>query len=425
MRIAMMTNNYKPFIGGVPISVERLAEGLKRQGHEVVVFAPTYKAQLKEDGVMRYHSVLEGIAGGVVIPNPLDPRIEKRFREGAFDIIHVHHPIAIGNTAAYLSRKYKVPMVFTYHTRYEQYLHYVKPVMWMENGALKDGKLHELQKEALSVVKDKAVPGYLKSFFGKCHHIFAPTRGMEEYLTEVCHVESDKVSVLPTGLREESYHGELQNAEQIRKKYLATDCPLFVSVARLAHEKNISFLLRALACFKEIYQKPFKMLLIGDGPERAEYEKMVKDLHLEDEVVFTGLLANEVLPDYYRAADLFLFASKTETQGIVILESMAAETPVIALRATGISDLIEDGINGCLVEEDVAEFAARIKQVLSDKKRFAVLSRNAASTAFDFREDTIAGKAADIYEVIIQRNHEKQQNSFQMMAEGANLLSEL
>lgn len=425
MKIAMMTNNYKPFIGGVPISVERLAEGLKRQGHEVVVFAPTYRAQMKEEGVMRYHSVLEGIAGGVVIPNPFDPRIEKSFREGAFDIVHVHHPIAIGNTAAYLSRKYKVPMVFTYHTRYEQYLHYVKPVMWMENGALKDGKFHDLQKEALSVVKDKAVPGYLKRFFGKCDHIFAPTGGMEEYLTEVCRVKSDKVSVLPTGLREESYHGELQNAEEIRRKYLAVNCPLFVSVARLAHEKNISFLLHALAYFKEMYQKPFKMLLIGEGPERTEYEKMVYDLQLEDEVIFTGLLANEVLPDYYRAADLFLFASKTETQGIVILESMAAQTPVIALKATGVSDLVKSGINGYLVGEEITEFAACIKQALADKKRLAVLSENAFDTALNFQEDKIARKAAGIYEVIIQRNHEKLSNSFQMMAEGANLLSEL
>lgn len=425
MKIAMMTNNYKPFIGGVPISVERLAEGLRKQGHEVVVFAPAYKAQLKEEGVMRYHSVLEGIAGGVVIPNSLDPRIEKRFREGAFDIIHVHHPIAIGNTAAYLSRKYKVPMVFTYHTRYEQYLHYVKPVMWMEKGALKGGKLQGLQKEALSVVKDKVVPGYLKSFLGKCNHIFAPTKGMEEYLTEVCGVEDDRISVLPTGLREESYHGELQNAEEIRKDYQATDCPLFITVARLAHEKNIAFLLRALACFKTMFQKPFKMLLVGDGPERAEYEKMARDLQLEQEVIFTGLLANEVLPDYYRAADLFLFASRTETQGIVILESMAAETPVIAVNATGISDLVENGVNGYLVEEDIMEFAFFINQTLADKNRLAILSENAFQTAFDFREDNIARKAANIYEVIIQRNHEKQQNSFQMMAEGANLLSEL
>ncbi len=324
MKIAMMTNNYKPFIAGVPISVERLAEGLKEEGHEVTVFAPTYKAQMKEEGVVRFHSFLEGIAGGVVIPNPLDPVIERRFREEDYDIIHVHHPIAIGNTAAYLSHKYKVSMVFTYHTRYEEYLHYVKPMMWVKN----------------------LVPAYLKSFFEKCEHIFAPTEGMEDYLTGICGVEGEKVSVLPTGLKEESYHGELQNTERIRKMYDAQDCPLFVSVSRLAHEKNISFLLHALSRFKRSFRKPFKMLLIGDGPERGSYEKLVCSLGLEEEVIFTGTVANAALPDYYRAADLFLFASKTETQGIVILEAMAGETPVIALKATGVSDLVKNGQNG-------------------------------------------------------------------------------
>ena len=165
MKIALMTNNYKPFIGGVPISVERLAEGLRKEGHEVMVFAPTYNEQhedfQEEIGVVRYHSLIKGVTGGVVIPNPIDPKIEREFKEGDFDIIHVHHPIAIGNTAIFLSKKYKVPLVFTYHTRYEQYLHYLKPVMWMENGAGREGSFHKLQKKALEAVQEKLVPIYI------------------------------------------------------------------------------------------------------------------------------------------------------------------------------------------------------------------------------------------------------------------------
>ncbi len=403
MKIAMMTNNYKPFIAGVPISVERLAEGLKEEGHEVTVFAPAYKAQMKEEGVVRFHSFLEGIAGGVVIPNPLDPVIERRFREEDYDIIHVHHPIAIGNTAAYLSHKYKVPMVFTYHTRYEEYLHYVKPMMWVKN----------------------LVPAYLKSFFEKCEHIFAPTEGMEDYLTGICGVEGEKVSVLPTGLKEESYHGELQNTERIQKMYDAQNCPLFVSVSRLAHEKNISFLLYALSRFKRSFRKPFKMLLIGDGPERGSYEKLVCSLGLEEEVIFTGTVANAALPDYYRAADLFLFASKTETQGIVILEAMAGETPVIALKATGVSDLVKNGQNGYCVEEDMDLFAERMAEVLNNRKLHTALAGEAFKTAYAFREKEIAKKAAEIYKAVVKRNHEKERNFFQMATTGINLLSEL
>lgn len=126
MKIAMMTNSYKPYIGGVSISIERLSEGLRRNGHEVVVFAPNYKEQETEENVVRYHSLVKGIANGFSVPNSFDPDIERQFKAGKFDVIHVHHPMLIGRTAGYLSAKYDVPLCFTYHTRYEQYLHYIK-----------------------------------------------------------------------------------------------------------------------------------------------------------------------------------------------------------------------------------------------------------------------------------------------------------
>lgn len=418
MRIAMMTNNYKPFVAGVPISVERLAEGLRKLGHEVVVFAPTYRVRLQEErNVIRYHSLLKSVAGGAAIPNPIDPKIEKKFREGSFDLIHVHHPMAIGKTAVYLSKKYKVPLVFTYHTRYEQYLHYIKPIQWMENGAEKEGRIHRLQGETMDIIKEKLVPGYLKSFFTHCDHIFAPTDGMEAYLTRICDVEERKVSVLPTGLREESFHAEMQNAELIREKYGANECPLFITVSRMAHEKNIPFLLQALAHYKLLYQKNFRMLFIGDGPNLAEYEKMTAELHLEKEVTFVGKVENAVLPDYYRAADLFLFASKTETQGIVILEALAAETPVVAVRATGVSDLIKDGENGYCVKEEVADFAKTMQNVLSHPNHIEQLKWGAARTADAFREENIARTAAGIYQIVLRENQEKQHKFYQLFLE--------
>lgn len=124
-----MTNNYKPIMGGVPISIERLARGLESLGHEVTIFAPTYQEQremeegdsMEEANVFRYATCMKHFIGGIVLPNPFDIRIEKEFRRKAFDIIHVHHPMLIGRTAVHLSRKFQIPLVFTYHTRYEQY----------------------------------------------------------------------------------------------------------------------------------------------------------------------------------------------------------------------------------------------------------------------------------------------------------------
>ena len=117
MKIAMMTNSYKPFIAGVPVSIERLSRSLQARGHEVVVFAPSYDEQEEEKNVVRYKALLRGVACGFSVPDSLDSKIEKSFKEGNFDVIHVHHPMLIGRTAQYLSWKYHVPLVFTYHTR--------------------------------------------------------------------------------------------------------------------------------------------------------------------------------------------------------------------------------------------------------------------------------------------------------------------
>ena len=151
MRIAMMTNNYKPFVGGVPVSVERLACALRDLGQEVTVFAPSYAGMEEEEGVVRYRTLVSGVCGGIVIPDRLDPVIEEEFCAGTFDVIHVHHPMLIGRTALQLSGKYRVPLVFTWHTRYEQYLHYL----------------------GLSALRP-AVPGYMRAFANQCDGVIAP-----------------------------------------------------------------------------------------------------------------------------------------------------------------------------------------------------------------------------------------------------------
>lgn len=410
MKIALMTNNYKPFVGGVPISVERLADGLRKEGHEVVVFAPTYEKNTSQENEVRYHSLLKNVAGGVVLPNPIDPKIEKEFKQGAFDVIHVHHPIAIGNTAIYLSKKYRVPLVFTYHTRYEQYLHYLKPIMWLEKETEEPGVKRKIKKELLEAVQEKMVPGYLKYFISHCHHVFAPTEGMRRYLIHECGTSESMVSVLPTGLKDESFCMESsRKSEEIRQRYNATECPLFISVSRLAHEKNIPFLLHALAHYKLMYKKPFKMLMIGEGPKRTEYENLAKTLRIDKDVIFTGLVSNDKLPEYYNAADAFLFASKTETQGIVILEAMAAGNPVIAVNASGVSDLVKGEKNGFLVNEEVSEFAERIRDVAEDENLRRKLKVGAIETALSFHEERVARKAATIYRMVQAECFERNQ----------------
>lgn len=403
MRIALMTNNYKPFIAGVPISVERLAKGLEAQGHQVTVFAPTYAEQQEESNCFRYASFMQKFVGGVVLPNPIDHRIEKEFRKNRYDIIHVHHPMLIGRTAAYLSKKYDIPLTFTYHTRYEQYLCYVKGIRMLEQGASRgDTRISRIQGKVLYGIQEKLVPAYLNTFLKHCHHIFAPTAGMKDYLIEGCGYDPERIDILPTGIEDKHFHVTDEEKKAIRIRYQAENMPLFLSVSRMAHEKNVSFLLQSIARFKEQYGRPFRLLMVGDGPNRQDYEQECMALGISEEVVFTGKVLNSEIAPYFAAADSFVFASKTETQGIVILEAFAGGTPVIALDATGVSDLVADGQNGLLcMEENSDVFAQKVLDYVTDSRLSGLLSEGALKSAEEYREEAVAQKAIRIYNSVI------------------------
>lgn len=406
MRIALMTNNYKPFIGGVPISIERLAIGLEQLGHEVTVFAPTYKEQEEESNCFRYGTLSDNFLGGIVLPNPLDSRIEKEFKKRRYDVIHVHHPMLIGRTAIYLSQKYSIPLMFTYHTRYEQYLCYSKGIQRLQNGATRNTTtIDRIEKKLLYGIQEKLVPAYLHSFLKHCSHVIAPTAGMKDYLMESCKYPCEQIDVLPTGIENGNFEVTEEQKRNIRRKYNAENIPLFLSVSRMANEKNVPFLLNSIALFKQKINKPFRVLIVGDGPQKAEYEETCKQLGIEEEVMFTGNVLNKEIPPYFSAADAFIFASKTETQGIVVLEAFAGSTPVIAVDATGISDLVEDGVNGFLCPEEIDIFAQKLLDFIMNQSVADALSKGAEKTAKEFRQEAVALKAIQLYNGVIAKQY--------------------
>ncbi len=384
MKIAMMTNNYKPFLSGVAVSVERLAKGLRELGHEVVVFAPNYDKQEEEADVFRYGTLLRGVAGGFSVPNSLDFRIERAFRKGNFDVIHVHHPMMIGRTAIYLSWKYHVPLVFTCHTRYEQYLHYIR----------------------LSGLKG-ALPFYLRGYMKHCDMVLAPAQQMKDYLEELQRGSKPGVRVLPTGLFPDSFFPDQERASLLRRELAGERKFLFCTVSRLAREKNQEFLLRALKLYKEARGDDFRMVLIGGGPWRRSLERLAVSLNLENEVVFTGNVSNDEIKNYCYASDLFLFSSLSETQGIVLLESMAVGTPVIALRAAGTEDVINNGVNGYMTGASEKEFSDKLMDIL-EKKEIDILRQGALRTAGDYDCHKIARKAVQIYEQALRERKGKE-----------------
>lgn len=396
MRIAMLTNNYKPFVGGVPISIERLSTELRALGHEVTIYAPYYEEAPPEEGVVRYKAMQKRHRSGYAIPSLFDPSIEKDFKERSFDIIHVHHPMVIGYTALYLSSKYKIPMVFTYHTRYEKYLHHIKLYEIMEKHA-KPGGADFLS--ACCRAARKVVPVHNAAFMKHCDVVFAPTPLMRDYLREMGNTVP--VVILPTGLANEDFVWDEGRAASLRQRYAPNGEFLFCSVARLEREKNISFLLRSLAVLKQSldpdHDPGFRFIQIGEGTIADELAAEVKQLGLEDNVEFIGAVAHSELSGYYAASDLFLFASKSETQGIVLLEGMAARLPVVAVDASGVCDVVNDGYNGYKTPEDECVFAERVRGLISDAPLMEKLRAGAVQTAGSYRAGKMAVFAETCY----------------------------
>lgn len=413
MRIALMTNNYKPFLGGVPISVERLARALREQGHEVTVFAPTYEGQKEEAGVFRYGTFLKHFIGGIVLPNPFDRHIEQEFRKQDFDVIHVHHPVLIGHTALRLSKKYHIPLAFTYHTRYEQYLSYLGGIRALEGWAVGPKRLlGPLAGKILYLIREVLVPYYLRMFMRRCDRVFAPTEEMLEYLHGTCRIEYEKLAVLPTGIERRQFRAEEAAVRSVRKRYGAEDCPLFLSVSRMSHEKNVEFLIKSAALAKRKMQeqggcRKFRLVLAGDGPDRAEYEELCRRLRVAEEVVFAGSIPNEEITPYFAAADAFLFASKTETQGIVILEAFAGGTPVWAVDASGVRDIVQDGVNGRLLAENTEEYAEELVRLVHGEIPLERYAERSYREALMYGEEIVARRAISGYTYVCQQKNEE------------------
>lgn len=411
MRIAMITNNYKPFVGGVPISIERLSKGLEELGHEVFIFAPSYENQVEEANVIRYKSLKSNnkISSKVVVPNIFDINIEKAFKELNIDVIHVHHPMLVGWTALYLGNKYNVPVTFTYHTRYDEYLHNIKLYEVLEDRSknVDSGIIADIESEIIKYTKNTVVPKAIKGFANKCGLVYAPTEVIKNYLRDIG-VKSE-IKVMPTGLEKDYFVGNEDISEGIRNRYKGNKEYLFCTVSRLEKEKNIEFLIDGLKMLRYKVGDSFKILIIGEGQLKDNLINKVIKLGLESNVEFLNNIPNEEIGNYYRACDLFLFASKSETQGIVLIEAMAAKTPVVAIEATGVVDIIKNNINGYMTSENLEKWCDKIVYLMNNKNVMNEMKIGAYDTALNYLNTKIAKIAEDSYRKAININNEKGQ----------------
>ena len=378
MRVAMFTNNYLPFIGGVPISIERLRRGLEALGDKLLVVAPRYKGQPEaEPHVLRVPSLLAmGEKREFRLANIFLGRIRKRVRAFKPDIIHLHHPFWLGSLGLFVARTLRIPAIYTYHTRLEHYAHFVPlPGMLFRN----------LISHAL-----------IKRFANRCDGVIVPTYSTEEYLRMIG--VTTPTFVQPTGIEYQRFQSvEKADVDALRNKLGLTNEKVFISVARLSNEKNIDFMIEAIDRLRKETSVPFRFLMIGDGHQRDRLQKKIESLDLASHFTLAGAVQPEEMAIWYNLGDAFLFASKSETQGMVILEAMSAGLPVVAVRASGIEDVVRDGLNGYKTPENQARWLEKARQLLEDDALRAELSDKARSFAADYSIEQFARDVRGIY----------------------------
>lgn len=378
LRVAMFTNNFLPFIGGVPIAIERLRRGLRQLGHEVLVVAPCYRQEVDgETHTVRVGSLLPiGKLSEFRLANIFSWRLYRQALQFRPQIIHVHHPFWLGSAGIVVARLLNVPVLYSYHTRLEHYAHYVP---------LPGPLFRNLVSHAL-----------VRRFANRCDGIVVPTESAEEYLRTIG--VKRPIFVQPTGIDYDSFQ-QVEDAElaQLRSQLQLNGKKVLISVSRLSKEKNLDFLLDAVARLARTCTEPFHLLLLGEGEEREHLQARIQGEGLEPWVSLVGAVNPERIPLYCRLGDIFLFASRSETQGMVILEAMAAGMPVVAVRSSGIDDFIEDGFNGYKTPLNRSRWCARVEQLLTDEQLRQRIAANAHSFAYAYRIDRFAANFTAIY----------------------------
>lgn len=353
MRVGLFTNNYLPFRGGVTTAVETLRLGLEALGHRTWVFAPAAQPRQPDPPfVFRYPSIPAPTYPGFSLPLPISQRLGRLAQALELDVVHVHHPFLLGVTGRRLARRQQRPLVFTYHTRYEKYAHYVPlPPRLVRSLAVR----------------------LARRFADSADLIVAPSEHVAETLRG--RGVRTPVAVIPTGVDLTLFApGSRERAR--RRLGLPADGLICLYTGRLDREKSLD---RVLDAFETVAAavSTATLHLVGKGSHGRALERRAAAGRARQRIIFHGGLAREALPDYYRAADLFLFASETETQGLVLAEAHACGLPAVAVRASGVDEVVADGETGLLTKAETGEMADAAIGLLLDAGRRATMGQAA------------------------------------------------
>lgn len=388
MRIGIFTDTYTPFINGVTTSVLMLKKSLERRGHIVYIVtvnAENMKYQIEENGrVVR----IPGIPIGIYdyrLTGIYPIKAIKMIRKWNLDVIHSQTEFGIGTFARIISKQLNIPLVHTYHTMYEDYVHYITHGYFNRSS--------------------KKIVEYLTLFYcdRTISELVVPTRKAYELFKEKYKVDRN-VYIVPTGIDVEKFYREKNSKLNItsKRKELSIDKDDFVIlfVGRIGSEKNLDLLLSSMKSLVEESSK-IKLLVVGDGPDLDNYKDYVQKNHLDRNVIFVGKVPWNKINAYYLISNCFATASHTETQGLTVIEAMAASLPVICIDDESFTDTVINGLNG-IIFRNKREYRRAIVRIYRDKELLNKLSSQARISAETHSSNYFAEQILDVYKIAIK-----------------------
>ncbi|MCL5986237.1 MAG: glycosyltransferase [Actinobacteria bacterium] len=378
MKIGIFTNNYKPLISGITTSISLSMAELRKNGHEVFIFAPDYPDYIDDDPcIFRYPSISTYLHPNFRIPISFSPQVDRKIKDIGIEIVHSQHPFALGPHGYHLGRRSGIPIVFTYNSIYENFSHNVplpKPIVdWYSiNQSI--------------------------NFSNKCDLVIVPTQAVAD-LIKMRGVKKP-VKVISSGI--DFSYIERADPKRVLEKYpQLTGKNILLYIGRTSAEKGVDFLVRVFSKVAE--KKDDVYFLVVGSPETAEIPKMVIELGLTDRVIMADDVSYEEVFDYYLAADIFIFASYGETQGLVLTESLSTGLPIVAVKAIGVNEVIDDNITGILVNRDEDLMMDRIIYLLDNPNELKRLSQNASVKARKYSIQDMTIELEKIYEELLRK----------------------
>ncbi len=293
-----------------------------------------------------------------------------------------------------MAKKLGIPKILTLHTQYEQYAYYVSPIP------------ERVTHEAIKII--------ISNLAYKIDCVTTPSTSMKKIVEN--YGVKNRIEVIPNAIHLISFKedDELKRTEIKKKHNLKEDEKIILFVGRIASEKSIDKIIKALEIIKKRDISKVKLLIVGDGPAIDELKQLTRTLKVEEDVIFTGTVSYEEIQHYYKMAYVFTIASTTETFGIVTIEALASGVPVLAVKAPGAVDILTDGLDGLLVDNDVEKFAKALEKIIREPELRGKLSQGALKTSEKYSIDTISERMINLYREVIEikKSKSKEKKSF-------------